>query len=95
MAQENLNLVPAILAMLQEKENVIQVAAQKIREIEDGVKALRKLNTVCEECRGKGKYLRTTVSIEDEASGTQVSRDWVTCHVCHGTGHVNPWAADD
>lgn len=84
-----MNLVPAI----QEMENAIGRLKHEyeiqIKELQNGLKALRQLNTVCEKCDGKGTILRSRACAEDDRPDPNDPTDWRKCSECHGSGKAN------
>lgn len=78
--KSNLNLVPAIEEMARQINKVKQEYKTKINELEDGLKALRNLNTVCERCNGSGSIPKPRSCAEDD------DRYPVSCPSCHGSG---------
>ena len=81
-----MNLVPAIRQMEKQIDENNQEHHKKNQELLDGLVALRKLNTVCEECGGKGKRLRQPVCAEDDRPDPNYSGDWRSCEACGGLG---------
>lgn len=81
-----MNLVPAINEMQKEISNLELEYAGKLKELKDGLRALRQLNTVCEKCEGKGKYLRSRACAEDYRPDPNDPSDYKTCPECNGSG---------
>lgn len=81
-----MNLVPAIQEMEKEIRNLKNTHEKKLKELTDGLTALRKLNKVCEKCGGEGKYLRSRACAEDDRPDPNDPRDYVKCSECHGSG---------
>jgi len=81
-----MNLVPAINEMESAISKTKHEYDDKIKELKDGLVALRKLNTVCEKCGGEGKYLRSRACAEDDRPDPNDPRDYIKCSDCHGTG---------
>lgn len=75
-----MNLIPAILEMEDQIVKIKQKHAEKLKEIEDGLIALRKLNTVCERCSGDKTISKPRACAEDDDKYN------ITCPKCHGTG---------
>lgn len=73
-----MNLVTAI----KQTENKIiseeSAHQRKIKELRDGLEFLRKNNTTCEKCEGKGTVPRRIC--------TDADVEQVTCRVCGGSG---------
>lgn len=81
-----LNLVPAIRQIEQELGKIKARHRAELQPYEDSLKELRKINTACEHCNGKGKvFLRACA--EDDG-------DYYPCAECHGTGEKNAGNAD-
>lgn len=80
-----LNLLPAIRALEAEVSDLELECKKKLAPYKDSLEALRKLNTACERCDGKGKVLRTRACAEDYRPDPNDPADWRTCNVCHGT----------
>ena len=71
-----MNLVPAIEALEEQMSELEKNYRRERADLEEGLKALRKLNTVCERCKGKGKVLRSRVCAEDDRPDPDDIRDW-------------------
>lgn len=83
---ENVNLVPAIHQIelqILEMEHEYKI---KIKPYQDSLKALRKINTACEKCEGRGRILRSRACAEDDAPDPNDPSDYIRCDVCNGTG---------
>lgn len=78
---EQVNLVPAI----EELEKVIRGIKgeyeKKLKPYKNSLEQLRKLNTVCEHCKGMGK-----INIYAEDQWGDPSSRIIDCPDCHGTG---------
>lgn len=85
-----MNLIPAINEMRKEIVEARSQLERKVYDLEQGLKALKKLNTYCEECGGEGKKLRSRACAEDDRPNPDDPRDWLKCNFCHGTGRVKP-----
>jgi len=83
-----MNLIPAIRQMEKEISDREHTFRKEIQELKDGLKALRKINTVCEKCNGKGKYLRPRACAEDDRPNPDDPTDYLKCSKCNGTGKV-------
>jgi hypothetical protein len=81
-----MNLVPAIKEMEREISRIQTEADRRKRDLKEGLKALRKLNTACENCGGEGKILRSRACAEDDRPDPNDPRDYRTCSYCRGTG---------
>lgn len=81
-----LNLVPAIKAIEEQVNEMENKFQREIMPYRDSLAQLRKLNTVCEHCSGKGKVLRPRACSEDYRPDPDDPTDWIPCVQCKGTG---------
>lgn len=89
MNVEKMNLVPAIRQIEEQISEIEREYKIKAKPYHDSLKALRKLNTACEKCAGKGKVLRRRACAEDDAPDPKNPRDYIKCDACGGTGKAN------
>lgn len=82
------NLIPAITAMVKQRDSYIYSMNRKISEMDEGLKILRRLNTVCEECGGGGWILRSRACAEDDRPDPNDPRDRKVCPICGGSGRA-------
>lgn len=73
-----MNLVPAIREMESSIYKMKTKHANELKELEDGLIALRKLNTACEKCGGYGKV--------DHRATAECDVEEITCSKCSGSG---------
>lgn len=83
---KDMNLVEAIKTVEQQIAQMEQDFQQQIAPYRNGLKALRKMNTVCTKCGGSGKRLRPRACAEDDRPDPNDPTDYITCEHCHGTG---------
>lgn len=57
----------------------------RIKDMSDGLAFLRKNNTCCENCFGKGRVLRKRACAEDDRPDENDPNDWIICPECVGT----------
>lgn len=81
-----MNLVHGIKATIAKMEEIDRERDAKIKDLEDGLKALRKINTVCEMCYGDGRVLRKRACAEDDRPDPNLPEDMIRCTSCKGTG---------
>ena len=86
MKREKMNLVPAIRQIEEQISEIEREYKVKAKPYHDSLQALRKLNTACEKCAGKGKVLRRRACAEDDAPDPKDPRDYIKCDACGGTG---------
>lgn len=89
MNMEKMNLVPAIRQIEEQISEIEREYKIKAKPYHDSLKALRKLNTACEKCAGKGKVLRRRACAEDDAPDPKNPRDYIKCDACGGTGKAD------
>lgn len=83
-----MNLLPALEEMRRQIQKVKSEKDMELHELEQGLDALKKLNTYCESCGGVGKTLRSRACAEDDRPDENDPRDWRKCNYCGGTGRV-------
>lgn len=83
-----INLLPAIRALDDELTRIAEQYQIKRRELENGLKALRRINTVCEYCGGDKKILRSRACAEDDRPDPNDPSDWKKCPCCGGSGRA-------
>lgn len=81
-----MNLVAAIRAFEEKIDEIDRKHLEQRRRYNEILDELRKLNTACEVCEGKGKYLRKRSCAEDDRPDPNNPSDWITCRSCRGTG---------
>jgi len=86
MKREKMNLVPAIRQIEEQISEIEWEYKAKAKPYHDSLQALRKLNTACEKCEGKGKVLRSRACAEDDRPDPNDPRDYIKCDACGGTG---------
>lgn len=89
-----MNLLPAIRETKRQIAEIKNEAERKVYDLDNGLKALRKLNTYCDECDGEGKVLRKRACAEDDRPDPTDPRDFLKCNFCNGTGRVKPRGDD-
>lgn len=89
MSREKMNLVPAIRQIEEQISEIESEYKIKAKPYHDSLKALRKLNTACEKCAGKGKVLRRRACAEDDRPDPTDPRDYIKCDACGGSGLAN------
>ena len=82
------NLVPAINELKRIIQQMTEDYKRTIKPYQDSLIALRKLNTACEFCEGKGWVLRGRACAEDDRPDPNDPHDRIQCDICKGTGKV-------
>jgi len=91
MENENtLNLVPAIKEIERQISEMETEFSKKIEPYRSSLAELRRINTACEVCGGKGLVLRTRSCAEDDRPDPSDPRDFVKCGRCFGSGLAHP-----
>ncbi len=90
-AANKLNLVPAIREIEEQIKTMEYEYKEKIKPYLNSLEQLRKINTACEKCGGKGRVLRSRACAEDDRPDPKDPSDWIECFICSGTGlsHYN------
>lgn len=83
-----INLVPAIKEIESIMNKMRQDYEMQIRPYQDSLNQLRKINTACEFCNGKGKILRSRACAEDDRPDPNDPKDYKSCPYCGGTGMI-------
>jgi hypothetical protein len=73
-----MNVVPAIKAIEAEIGSIKAKHRMELEPYETSLRELRKINTACEMCAGKGKVFKRSCA-EDEG-------DYYECSACNGSG---------
>lgn len=72
---------------LKVKENPIKNKYEpQITELKRILLSLKSNNEVCEQCKGKGKILRSRVCVEDDSVDLNDPNNWETRDMCRGSG---------
>ena len=85
MAEPNIDLMPAITSLRATIQSLEQQKDSALKPYEDGLKALRGQNTVCERCHGEKRVTRPRACAEDDIDPND-PRDQIKCPDCNGTG---------
>lgn len=83
-----MNLVEQIHEIEEKIESEKYRHEAAIKELKSDLATLRKLNTVCEKCNGKGKYLRSRTCAEDYRPDPDDPTDYIDCLECGGAGKL-------
>lgn len=81
-----LNLLEAIHTLEAQRAQEVEEHAERLRNIDAAIKAVRMANEVCWVCGGTGGKLRSRVCAEDDRPDPNDPRDYTVCKACHGTG---------
>lgn len=80
MSSDEMNLVPAIREIKRKIESLRSDYDAELRQYQNALDCLRKLNTVCENCDGTGQ-----IFVQNPA-GYNIAH--ITCPTCKGTGRA-------
>jgi hypothetical protein len=75
------NVVPALRIIKEQIDFVNNKYDKEISELEEGLKVIREMNTVCETCTGSGYVYKPRPNVYCE-------RERVVCPDCKGTGII-------
>ena len=83
-----INLVPAIKELEAQIKRQEQEFLKVIEPYKNSLTQLRKLNTVCETCRGNGRVLRARACAEDDRPDPKYINDYIIYPDCKGSGKI-------
>lgn len=86
MTNGEVNLVEAIRTVKNQIAEMEREFERTVAPYKNGLAALIEMNTVCTECGGTGRTLRSRVCAEDDRPDPNDPTDYVRCKRCHGSG---------